>query len=269
MNSEHITILIVDDHVIIRKSIAMILSLEPDFEIVGTIGSGNRAVETARALQPDLIVLNLIVYDSESISSAIALRTSFPDIAMLALTSVEADKGLPKSLARVLTLGISSLIPREARPDELVLAIRKIARGEVYKHPKFMQYASYPYSSLPIECYLTPREQEILQRMATPATYREIADVLSLSEETVRSHAKNILAKLKQPNRFQAVLEAVRYGFVELSPYDLEDDLDHAHHRSHPRCVLTDKGIPPCVAEGKDPGECPIRTNGRYVERGV
>jgi DNA-binding NarL/FixJ family response regulator len=110
---------------------------------------------------------------------------------------------------------------KDIEPDELAQAIRTVARGEAYLHPTLARRVlnrvteRRPALSAP-HVQLTQREQEILRWMATPATYREIAEQLFVSEETIRSHAKHILSKLQQPNRAQAVLAAVRAGLIEL-----------------------------------------------------
>lgn len=290
MSQEHVTIVVVDDHVVIRKGLAMLLSLEPDFEVVGTVGNDDRAIETIRGLQPDLILLNQIETDNESVTATLTLHMAFPDTPILVLTSIGADKGFPKSLMRMMIIGLDHLIPREARIDELVQAIRKVAHGEPYQHPLLERHLRQQQSSLPLECYLTPREQQILHSLASPDTYREIAHHLSLSEETVRSHAKNIMMKLNQSSRFLAVLEAVRYGFIDLNGNGHgngngngngsgnghgngngnghgnghnghEDEHEQRPYRFPPRCSFTEKGLPMCAVTGQHTGPCPLRTS--------
>ena len=131
---------------------------------------------------------------------------------------MEIDEGI----IDILTSGVNGYVPKDIEPNELAKAIRAIAHGEAYLHPTMArrvlekmttrQTASKPDNNV----QLTPRETEVLQYMATPATYREIAEQLFVSEETIRTHAKHILGKLHQPNRAQAVLAAVRAGLIEL-----------------------------------------------------
>jgi DNA-binding NarL/FixJ family response regulator len=114
--------------------------------------------------------------------------------------------------------GIEGYVLKNIEPGELVRAIHAVTRGEAYLHPHVMRKVltrMHPQQSLSIA--LTPRELEILEWMASPNTYKQIATQLCVSEETVRSHAKNILEKLKQPNRAQAVLTAIRIGLIKLS----------------------------------------------------
>ncbi len=217
MGEERIRILIVDDHAIVRKGLAMVLRLEPGFEVVGEAENGHRAIELARTLRPDLVLLDLKMPEMDGEEVAAALRATLPDVRLLVLTGVELDEGLVDTLAA----GVDGYILKDVEPDELAQAIRAVARGEAYLHPAVARrlldrLATRPMASPPPAARLTPRELEVLRWMATPATYREIAEHLFVSEETVRSHAKRILSKLQQPNRAQAVLAAVRAGLIEL-----------------------------------------------------
>ncbi len=222
MGKERIRILIVDDHIIVRKGLAMMLRQEPDFEVAGDVENGRKVLELVGVLHPHLVLLDLIMPEMDGVATAMALRSMTPHVHMLVLTGVEMNNGFPKILARVLAAGVQSYVPKSALPHELCHAIRVVARGDRYIHPTVEQCAlcrvEPQWESLEqSDPHLTPREQEILHWMATPATYREIAGYLSLSEETVRSHAKSILNKMHKPNRSQAVLEAVRSGYIKLS----------------------------------------------------
>jgi DNA-binding NarL/FixJ family response regulator len=218
MAEKRTRILIVDDHAVVRKGLMMVLRLEPDFEVVGEAENGRRAIELARQLQPDLVLLDLVMPEMDGKATVYALQTVLPDVHILILTGIELDEGAME----VLAAGVDGYVPKEIEPDELAQAIRTVARGEAYLHPilarrilRRMAGHSYGPGSLQ-KIQLTPREAEVLRYMATPATYREIAERLVVSEETVRSHAKHILSKLQQPNRAQAVLAAVRAGLIEL-----------------------------------------------------
>ncbi len=217
MDDGRIRILIVDDHAVVRKGLAMVLRLEPDFEVVGEAGDGHKAVELARTLQPDLVLLDLMMPGMGGEETAKALRAAVPNLRILILTGAELDEGV----LDVLALGVDGYVLKDIEPNELAQAIRSVVHGEAYLHPAVarrvldrlaVRKAPAPTPGLD----LTPRELEVLRLMATPATYREIAEQLVVSEETVRSHAKRILSKLQQPNRAQAVLAAVRAGLIEL-----------------------------------------------------
>ena len=217
MDEERIRILIVDDHAVVRKGLAMVLRLEPDFEVVGEAGDGHKAVELARRLRPDLVLLDLVMPGMSGEETARALRAAVPGVRVLVLTGAELDEGLLDMLAS----GVDGYVLKDIEPDELAQAIRAVARGEAYLHPviarRVLDRLTTRQAQPPVpDMQLTPRELEVLRLMATPATYREIAEQLVVSEETVRSHAKRILSKLQQPNRAQAVLAAVRAGLIEL-----------------------------------------------------
>ncbi|NUM45656.1 MAG: response regulator transcription factor [Anaerolineales bacterium] len=209
-----IRILIIDDHAVVRKGLALVLRLEPDFEIVGEAGTGREALALAEHLKPDLILLDRMLPDMDGKAIAQALRTNGSRARILILTGTELDE----SALEILAVGIDGYVLKDIEPTELKRAIRTIATGEPYLDPGLtrllMRSLSRPHLPPPQEI-VTPRELDILQKMATPATYREIALQLSISEETVRSHAKNILRKLGKADRMQAVLEATRLGIID------------------------------------------------------
>ena len=218
MAEPKIRILIADDHAVVRKGLIMVLRLEPDFEIIGEAENGLRVLELAHQLQPDLVLLDLMMPEMDGRATTKALQTQLPHTKILILTGMEIDEGI----IDILTSGVNGYVPKDIEPNELAKAIRAIAHGEAYLHPTMArrvlekmttrQTAPKPDNNV----QLTPRETEVLQYMATPATYREIAEQLFVSEETIRTHAKHILGKLHQPNRAQAVLAAVRAGLIEL-----------------------------------------------------
>lgn len=213
--NQRVRILIVDDHVVVRKGLAMVLRLEPDFEVVGEAGDGRIALELAQTLTPDLVLLDLFMPGMDGQETAAALRQKLPRTRILVLSGAELNEGLVELLAG----GVDGYVLKDIEPEDLKQAIRAVARGEAYLHPRItrrvlecLAHKSPPPAHAPF----TPRELEILHWMSTPATYREIAGKLVISEETVRSHAKHILNKLGQPNRVQAVLAAVRTGVIDL-----------------------------------------------------
>jgi DNA-binding NarL/FixJ family response regulator len=208
-----IRILIVDDHAVVRKGLAMVLRLESDLEVVGEAGNGRVGLETARKLNPDIALVDLVMPDMDGQEMALALRKSDPRIKIMMLTGTEVDDRVYDLVAA----GIEGYVLKNIEPGELVRAIHAIAHGEAYLHPDVMKKIverMRPHDTPTVS--LTPRELEILEWMSTPNTYRQIAGHLNVSEETVRSHAKNILEKMKQPNRAQAVLAAMKAGLIKL-----------------------------------------------------
>lgn len=208
-----IRILIVDDHAVVRKGLAMVLRLEPDIEIAGEAENGRAGLEAAQRIHPDIVLADLVMPEMDGKEMALRLRKMDPTIKIMMLTGTEVDDRVYDLVAA----GIEGYVLKNIEPAELVRALHAVVQGEAYLHPDVMKKIlsrMQPQHSSPIS--LTPRELEILEWMASPNTYRQIAAQLNVSEETIRSHAKNILEKMKQPNRAQAVLSAMRIGLIKL-----------------------------------------------------
>jgi DNA-binding NarL/FixJ family response regulator len=212
--SDQIRILIVDDHAVVRKGLAMVLRLEPDLEVVGEAENGQVGLAAAKSLDPDIALVDLVMPEMDGQEMALALRKSRPNIRIMMLTGTEVDDRVYDLVAA----GVEGYVLKNIEPGELVRAIRSVMRGEAYLHPDVMKkvVARMHSQHLP-SISLTPREYEVLEWMSTPNTYKQIAGQLCVSVETVRSHAKSILGKLRQPNRAQAVLTAIRTGLIELT----------------------------------------------------
>lgn len=211
--SDPIRILIVDDHAVVRKGLAMVLRLEPDLEIVGEAADGRAGLEAAKSLHPDIVLVDLVMPEMDGQEMALALRKLDRQIKIMMLTGTEVDDRVFDLVAA----GIEGYVLKQIEPSELVRAIHAVVHGEAYLHPNVMKkIVSRIQPQIVLSVSLTPRELEVLEWMATPNTYKQIANQLSVSEETVRSHAKNILEKMKQPNRAQAVLSAMRLGLIKL-----------------------------------------------------
>ena len=211
--SERIRILIVDDHAVVRKGLAMVLRLESDLEVIGEAENGVAGLAAAQRLNPDIALVDLVMPEMDGQKMALALRKTRPRIKVIMLTGTEVDDRVFDLVAA----GIEGYVLKQIEPGELVRAIRAVANGEAYLHPDVMKKIVgrvQPQRTPSVS--LTSRELEILEWMATPNTYKQIALQLCVSEETVRSHAKNILEKMKQPNRAQAVLSGMRMGLIKL-----------------------------------------------------
>jgi DNA-binding NarL/FixJ family response regulator len=210
-----IRILIVDDHAVVRKGLAMVLRLEPDLEVVGESENGKTGLEAARRLEPDIALVDLVMPEMDGRQMALALRRSNPRIKVMMLTGTEVDDRVYELVAA----GIEGYVLKNIEPGELLRAIHAVVHGEAYLHPDVMKKVLTRLgkrSGEPGIVTLTPREQEVLEWMATPNTYKQIAFQLGVGEETIRTHAKNILDKLHEPNRAQAVLAALRLGLIRL-----------------------------------------------------
>ena len=217
-----IRVLIADDHAIVRKGIRALLATEPDVEVVGEAENGQEAVTAAQELQPDVILMDLMMPEMDGIEATRCITADHPEARILVLTSFAADdKVFPAIKA-----GALGYLLKDSGPEELVDAIRQVYQGESSLHPtiarKLLSELSGPSERPPTAEPLTEREVEVLRLVARGGSNREIAEALVISEATVRTHVSNILSKLHLASRTQAALYALREGLASL------DDTDEA-----------------------------------------
>jgi len=211
-----IRILLVDDHAMVRQGLSMALNLQPDFTVVGEAGNGADGVVLAQKLQPDVLLLDLNMPDMDGIEVMQQVRRLSSPTRVLILSGIHADARVYATVEA----GVDGYIVKDATTAELVRAIRSVAAGDAYFHPlitrALIDYSRVLAQPAAMRAQLTARELSVLQLMATSATNRAIAEQLGVGEETVRTHVKNILRKLDQSNRTQAVFEGVRRGLISL-----------------------------------------------------
>ncbi len=205
-----IRILLVDDHSVVRQGLRMFLALEPDLEVVGEAENGADAIRQAKDLQPDVVLMDLLMPVMDGITAIGILRRELPDTEIIALTSVLEDE---KVIGAVRAGAIGYLL-KDTQADELCRAIKAAAAGQVQLSPqaaaRLMREVKAPESPET----LTERETEVLRLLAKGQSNKEIAQTLTIGEKTVKTHVSNILAKLGVPSRTQAALYAVRIGLV-------------------------------------------------------
>ncbi len=208
-----IRLVIADDHEVVRKGLMLVLGQERDFEIVAEAHNGREAVALAAERKPDLILLDWKMPELDGLAAAAAIRRQTPVVRTLVLSGAPIEAAALDALDE----GVDGFVHKDTSPADLAEAIRIVAGGRTYLGPEIKQaLVRRAQATQAPHVTLTRRELEVLQMMATAATYREIGEQLHISEETVRSHAKSILAKLDQPNRTQAVISAVRAGLIDL-----------------------------------------------------
>jgi NarL family two-component system response regulator LiaR len=214
---EKIKVLIVDDHPLMREALHAAIEDEPDMEVVGEAGNGLEAVEQARLLKPDVIVMDLFMPGKDGLEAIAEIKGEDSDARILALTSSTDET---KVVAAVQAGALGYLL-KDARRDELLQGIREVSRGQAFLPPHLARKLmdglrrGPPRPTDPSPDLLTDREQEVLKLIGQGASNREIAETLYLSEGTVRTHVHHILDKLHLKNRNQVILYALRVGMSD------------------------------------------------------
>ena len=213
---ESIRVVVADDHAVVREGLRGLIGSEPGMELVGEAADGAEAVLMARTLQPDIILLDMVMPRKTGLEAINEITAENPDARILVLTSfAEDDKVFPAIKA-----GALGYLLKDSSPQELLQAIREVSRGESSLHPtiarKLIQELSQPSDLPPAQEQLTAREVEVLRLVAKGLANQEIGDRLVISERTVRNHVSNILGKLHLANRTQAALYALREGLASL-----------------------------------------------------
>ena len=214
-DEECIRIVIADDHAIVREGLRALIETEPGMTLVGEASDGLDAIRLARALTPDVILLDLVMPHKDGLAAITEIKQDQPQARILVLTSfAEDDKVFPAIKA-----GALGYLLKDTTPQALLQAIRDVYQGESSLHPtiarKLIRELHQPASPPPAGEELTEREVEVLSLVAQGLSNQEIADQLVVSERTVRKHVSNILGKLHLANRTQATLYALRTGIVE------------------------------------------------------
>ena len=216
MTNRPICILIVDDHTVVRDGLKALISAEPGMKVIGEAGDGLEAVSIARDLQPDVVLLDLVMPRMDGVQATLEIKKAYPQARILVLTSFSEDH----TVVSAIRAGAIGYLMKDTSSEELLQAIRETYRNQPVLGPeiarKLMEELQGGESRAGSVASLTDREVEILQQMALGLTNQEIADVLVLSERTVRTHVTNILAKLGLSNRTQAVLYALRAGIAHI-----------------------------------------------------
>jgi NarL family two-component system response regulator LiaR len=207
-----IRIVIADDHGVVRQGLRMFLALDSELEVVGEANDGAQAVQLARELKPDVVLMDLMMPVMDGISAIHEIRQSIPEVEVIALTSVLEDA----SVIGAVRAGAIGYLLKDTKAEELCRSIRAAAAGQVQLSPqaaaRLMREVRAPESPQS----LTERETEVLRLLAEGKANKEIALTLSISETTVKTHVSNILMKLGVPSRTQAALYAVRIGLVSI-----------------------------------------------------
>jgi DNA-binding NarL/FixJ family response regulator len=210
--NNRIRVLVVDDHKVVRKGLGTFIAVHDDLELVGEAGNGEEAMEQCDALHPDVVLMDLKMPVMDGPTAIKHIRTRYPDINIVALTSFDDD-----SLAQqALEAGAIGYLFKDVDEDELMAAIRLASNGRGIVAPEAMQalIARTPRDGEEYSVVLTDREQEILELLARGLTNPKIATNLTISVSTVNFHVHNVLDKLGAKTRTEAVVIAAREGLI-------------------------------------------------------
>jgi DNA-binding NarL/FixJ family response regulator len=219
-------ILLVDDHALFRVGMRQILEREPDFSIVGEAENARDAFTLATELSPDTVLLDLSLPAPGGIETTQRIKREIPSIGIIALAVAEDED----QLFEAIKAGAAAFILKDINPDDLVTIIRRVRAGEylindkVFSRPsvasrvlkEFRELAVYGQEATPIFAPLSPREVEILDNIAKGMTNKQVAYALTISEQTVKNHMSSILRKLSVNDRTQAVVYAMKQGWIRI-----------------------------------------------------
>ncbi|MDO8671615.1 MAG: response regulator transcription factor [Dehalococcoidia bacterium] len=211
-----IRVLLVDDHILVRKGIAHLMRSQPDLEVVGESSNGVDALEKAREFAPDVILMDVKMHGGDGMETTRKIKEELPGVQIIALTVSEDEEDLFQAIKS----GAQGYLLKNLEPEQLFSAIRNSVKGEAALSPvmatkmlhQFSRHGAAP--AQPVLSQLTGREKEVLRFVALGASNGDISARLRLSESTVTNHMHNILKKLHLQSRVQAALYAIDQGIL-------------------------------------------------------
>ena len=206
--SQPIRILIADDHALIREGIAVLVGTQPDMNLVAEASNGSEAIQQFRTHRPDITLMDLQMPEMSGFDAIVAIRGEFPDAKIVVLTTYKGDV----QVLRALKAGAQGYLLKSTFHKELVETIRAVHTGRKALSPE----ASYELAEHATDDALTPAEISVLRLIAAGNANKQIADQLSITEETVKSRVKSILSKLGANDRTHAATIGVKRGIIEL-----------------------------------------------------
>jgi len=212
-----ISLLIADDHGVLRAGLRVLLDREPDMQVVGEAADGDQALQLCGTLRPDVVLMDVSMPGDSGVEVTRKLKASWPSVQVLILT-VHEDSSL---LHEAIRAGASGYIVKRAVESELVDAVRAVSRGQTYLHPRMTRAVLLQADLIDgpadePEEVLTPREDQVLRLIAKGYTNPQIAELLTISVRTVESHRANLMAKLGLHSRVELVRYAAQHGLLDL-----------------------------------------------------
>ncbi len=210
-----ITILLVDDHEVVRQGLRAYLDAQPDFRVIGEVSSGEEAVEAASEFLPDVMLMDLVMSGIGGVEATRRVKDITPRTQIVVLTSYHQDEFIFPALQA----GAISYVLKDVDMEDLADAIRKASRGEAVLHPRVAERVIQEINGAKGAVFnpfteLTNREMEVLRLIARGLSNSSIAEELFISENTVKGHVSNILSKLQLADRTQAAVYAWEQGLV-------------------------------------------------------
>jgi DNA-binding NarL/FixJ family response regulator len=205
-----ISIVLVDDHRVVARSLKAYLESFPDLHVVGIAAGGEELLENLARWNPQIVLQDLMMPGGiDGIETIRRVAARAPSVKVIALTaSIDEAR-----MMGALSAGAAGYVRKDAEPEVLLAAVRAVARGKTYIDPSAGRLL---FDAKAAHEDLTPRETEVLRQLALGRANKEIADALSISDETVKTHVGNVLAKLQAENRAQAIVQALRRGLISL-----------------------------------------------------
>jgi DNA-binding NarL/FixJ family response regulator len=203
-----IRLLLVDDQNIVRKGLKVLLEAQPGFQVVGEAGNGREAIAQVKALQPDVVLMDVRMPEMDGVAATQAICQSYPDTRILVLSTFDEDD----YVSRAMQYGAKGYLLKDSQVEELAQAIRAVHKGFTQLGPGLFEKAMAPPPPTPVQSILlppelaelTPREREVLCLIIDGASNREIAELLYISERTVKNHVTSILSQIHQRDRIHA-----------------------------------------------------------------
>ena len=206
--TDKIRVLIADDHTIVRMGLSAMLETETDIQVVGQAKNGVEALAETQRLNPDIVIMDLMMPKKDGVEATIELKEKFPAVKVIILTTFGTSDGI----AHAIECGAAGAVLKNAEDTELVTAIRKVAAGGKYLSPEIKQQLT---NDPPVP-ELTPRQMQVLQSMTRGLTNRDIAKQLGIRQDGVNLHVNAILQKIGAANRTEAVAIALRKHLLKM-----------------------------------------------------
>ena len=216
MTSQPISVLIVDDHAVVRRGLLAMFAMEDDFKVAGEASNGLEAVAQVKKLRPDVVLMDLRMPEMDGVGAMREITADDPDAKFIVLTTFDTDEFVFEAIEA----GAKGYLLKDSSPDDLFRAVRAAHRGESLIEPGvaarvLARFAQLSRQASPADV-LSGREPEVIQLMAKGAANKEIADELHITESTVKTHVTNIFQKLEARDRAHAITKAVQMRIIKL-----------------------------------------------------